>query len=77
MAPMDKRARNAWVWLAGCWVALAWPAAMAVAAATKTKKGGAPPLDKSLSFWALLVTIVTLLGICVVAFKNSRRMHGH
>ena len=52
------------------------PAGEAVALAAKAKaKAGAPELESSTPFWPILCTVVALLGICVVAFKNAKRSH--
>ena len=46
-----------------------------LAAASSAKPKGAPKLESSLSFWPILCTVIALLGICVVAFKNAKRSH--
>ena len=76
MEVMRAIARNTTAWLLGTFAVAAVPALEVFAAAPKSK-GGAPVIDKTLAFWPLLVTVVALLGICVVAFKNARRTHAH
>ncbi|HUT01194.1 MAG TPA: hypothetical protein VM031_01965 [Phycisphaerae bacterium] len=63
--------RKAVVTLVGSLIALAGT----LAAAPSAKPKGAPPLEPSLPSWALLATLVALVGICVVAFKNAKRSH--
>ena len=39
------------------------------------KKQEAPVLEGEVPTWAIMVTVVFFVGICVVAFKNARRSH--
>lgn len=71
MAPMNRKRFTA----AMCSLATLAVAAAAFAVKAKPKLRGAPELKASLPLWAIVCALVALGGICVVAFKSSKRTH--
>jgi formate hydrogenlyase subunit 3/multisubunit Na+/H+ antiporter MnhD subunit len=62
--------------LVGFLVSVAWPVAvLAARGSKKARTPGAPELEAAVPGWAILCTLVALAGICVVAFKSSKRTH--
>jgi len=70
---MDKLKR--YITMFGIWAAV-WIFAFGpdVLEAARKKKGP-PVIDAGVSWWAVVYSVVALLGICVVAFKDPKRTH--
>jgi hypothetical protein len=50
-------------------------AVLQTALAAEARKPAAPPLDPSVSWTAIIGSIVAVLVICVLGFMSSRRTH--